>query len=61
MKLEKTEWTDNIGEPALYAGVNGSLYDPPNFGFSLGWVSSPWKPYLTVNLYHWRLSIGWLL
>jgi len=62
MKLEKTVWPGDIGEPELYAGVvKGIQYAPPNFGFSVGWVSSFWKPYLVVDFYHWRLSVGWLL
>ena len=69
MEVEHTYWTDKEIEACKEGGhkteflvcIDGGPYQP-SFGLCIGWNEPKklWKPFVVVDFWHWKVSIGWL-
>jgi len=66
MDAKKIPWDDSKYDwDTVFAGSKhtGDEEDQPGFGFSIKWNKPRqwWKPFVLIQVWHWHVSIGWLL
>ncbi len=62
MRKGKTTWESLDSEIGHYS-TGATHIRPPGFSLELGWIRPRqwWRPYITIQVWTWLFSVGWLL